>query len=365
MLGAQPSPAAIPGMLPLTLGHTPLAGPGRSVPVGAGPISTSAPTQVGCAGLDQVGGVGEPALSGGPQPHATGPGRSSTANSGGWLAAPDHGNRAAPVDSELFPAGASVATSAAGLSSAQLVSSSGLSATHSVNHDELPLSELVGMSQSSAPSRTIAVAGEALGATSGSGGGGSTPGASSRRSNDGMLIEIDIDSEPLSSLPNHSPAPPCAETRRTAQSPVAGAPCGHEEMVCDIEASVWPVGVGETQAGESQAGEGDNAKAKLFPCQRCPGVMLLKQYAGVWCVRCSRLPACEHSVWLPNGVVAAEPSGHCEVCGPRLGGEVRRLTLQMAPGHASTLLPAGSDTLQGVCIAGCSDTLERLGAQGL
>jgi len=61
--------------------------------------------------------------------------------------------------------------------------------------------------------------------------------------------------------------------------------------------------------------------------------------------------------------MAAAVDGHCASCTLRLNVDVRTLTVRVGHQHAATLLklPGGVDTLRGMCVAGCNDTLQRLG----
>lgn len=102
----------------------------------------------------------------------------------------------------------------------------------------------------------------------------------------------------------------------------------------------------------------------LFPCNVCrSGAMVLRQREGRWCVECSRHPHCDHGALLPSSVVAAAVDGHCAACTLRLQGDVRTLTIKVGHQHAAALLklPGGVDTLRGMCVAGCCNTLEILG----
>ncbi|CAE8596512.1 unnamed protein product [Polarella glacialis] len=115
-------------------------------------------------------------------------------------------------------------------------------------------------------------------------------------------------------------------------------------------------------AGSGGAGR-SGGSSSLTPCGACggQGSLVLRQNPR-WCVQCSRSPACQNTLWLPSCVVAAAVDGLCGTCGPRLQCDVRTLSLRLATGHnAGALLAVGEDTLRGVCIAGCNDTLSRLG----
>ncbi|CAK0799932.1 unnamed protein product [Prorocentrum cordatum] len=107
---------------------------------------------------------------------------------------------------------------------------------------------------------------------------------------------------------------------------------------------------------------GGSAGHPLFPCGSCgQGQLLLRQGdTAQWCAKCSR---CPHNVWLPGCVTAAAVDGFCAACTVRLGSEVRTLTVRVGREHGAALLrlPGGVDTLRGMCVAGCSDALLRLG----
>merc|ERR1712087_1036591 len=121
------------------------------------------------------------------------------------------------------------------------------------------------------------------------------------------------------------------------------------------------------------AGMGGAAGSPLFPCGACGGrnyadggrgQMLLRQKDMQWLAACSRHPTCQNILRLPSCVTAAAIDGHCAACTLRLGTDVRTLTVRVGGAHAATLvkMPGGVDTLRGVCIAGCTDILSRLGA---
>mmetsp|Transcript_30837 Transcript_30837/g.88644 ORF Transcript_30837/g.88644 Transcript_30837/m.88644 type:complete len:728 (-) Transcript_30837:49-2232(-) len=102
----------------------------------------------------------------------------------------------------------------------------------------------------------------------------------------------------------------------------------------------------------------------LFPCAVCnAGSLVLRQRDLRWTIECSRYPSCNHAVLLPSSIMAAAVDGHCASCTLRLNVDVRTLTVRVGHQHAATLLklPGGVDTLRGMCVAGCNDTLQRLG----
>lgn len=103
--------------------------------------------------------------------------------------------------------------------------------------------------------------------------------------------------------------------------------------------------------------------AALFPCSVCGGngQLLLKQRDEQWIAQCSRHPGCHNTVWLPRCVAAAAVDGCCANCTLRYKFEVRTLTVRVEMRQAVAVLPAGVDILRGVCLAGCSDSLGRLG----
>ncbi|CAE7426454.1 unnamed protein product [Symbiodinium sp. CCMP2592] len=104
----------------------------------------------------------------------------------------------------------------------------------------------------------------------------------------------------------------------------------------------------------------------LFPCSVCSGQgrMQLRHVGDRWSARCSRHASCGNTQWLPSCVVAAAVDGHCGPCSLRMGAEVRTLSIRIGRDQQQTLLrlPSGTDTLRGMCIAGCHDLMSLLGA---
>eukprot|EP00441_Pelagodinium_beii_P004373 CAMPEP_0197690192 /NCGR_PEP_ID=MMETSP1338-20131121/107998_1 /TAXON_ID=43686 ORGANISM="Pelagodinium beii, Strain RCC1491" /NCGR_SAMPLE_ID=MMETSP1338 /ASSEMBLY_ACC=CAM_ASM_000754 /LENGTH=559 /DNA_ID=CAMNT_0043272613 /DNA_START=66 /DNA_END=1745 /DNA_ORIENTATION=+ len=134
-----------------------------------------------------------------------------------------------------------------------------------------------------------------------------------------------------------------------------------------LEATVVPAAISPPETGRVGSGmlSGASTGTPLFPCGACGGRgrMQLKQQEMRWCVRCSKHSSCQHMIWLPSCVMAAAVDGHCAACALRLGAEVRTLTIRVGRQHSVALskLPGGVDTLRGMCIAGCNDTLSLLG----
>jgi len=98
----------------------------------------------------------------------------------------------------------------------------------------------------------------------------------------------------------------------------------------------------------------------LFVCS-CGGRISLRQRDLRWWAQCSRHPACSNGVCLPGSISAAVVDGHCATCTLQRGADVRTLTVRLAPSHAVGMLAAGTSVLRGLCVAGCSDVLGRLG----
>eukprot|EP00931_Biecheleriopsis_adriatica_P037331 TRINITY_DN21408_c0_g1_i1.p1 TRINITY_DN21408_c0_g1~~TRINITY_DN21408_c0_g1_i1.p1 ORF type:complete len:654 (-),score=159.16 TRINITY_DN21408_c0_g1_i1:34-1968(-) len=111
---------------------------------------------------------------------------------------------------------------------------------------------------------------------------------------------------------------------------------------------------------------GAAAGVSLFACPACQGKgsLKLQQVGTRWVARCVRQASCQNVIYLPSCIVAAAPDGHCAACALRLGCEVRTLTIRIGRDQTQSLrkLPGGHDTLRGVCIAGCNDTLSMLGS---
>lgn len=102
----------------------------------------------------------------------------------------------------------------------------------------------------------------------------------------------------------------------------------------------------------------------LHPCGACGGAVVLRQRDLRWSAECSRYPsACGNCVLLPSSIMGAAVDGHCATCTLRLKADVRTLTVRVGHHHAAALLklPGGVDTLRGICIAGCNNTLSALG----
>eukprot|EP00933_Yihiella_yeosuensis_P033074 TRINITY_DN26778_c0_g1_i1.p1 TRINITY_DN26778_c0_g1~~TRINITY_DN26778_c0_g1_i1.p1 ORF type:complete len:603 (+),score=126.60 TRINITY_DN26778_c0_g1_i1:247-1809(+) len=163
-------------------------------------------------------------------------------------------------------------------------------------------------------------------------------------------------------VPKTSPRPPPAAAD-TAKMPtelaVVAQPLPNPDLVM---AQTYHSGSGRAYAGAFPGAAGG---LPLFPCSACEGRgrLQLRQQGMRWCVRCSRHASCQNVIWLPSCVMAAAIDGHCAACALRLGSEVRTLTIRVGRDHADALrkLPGGVDTLRGMCIAGCNDTLSLLG----
>lgn len=158
--------------------------------------------------------------------------------------------------------------------------------------------------------------------------------------------------------------PPRPATLRDPQAP----PVAHEQPIAQEDAPQPPSETpytGRGAVGGSGALPGASAGHPLFACMACDGKgkLQLRQHGVRWCARCSRHSSCQHVIWLPSCIMAAAVDGHCAQCALRLGSEVRTLTVRVGREHLGALqkLPGGVDTLRGMCIAGCNDTLSLLG----
>lgn len=148
------------------------------------------------------------------------------------------------------------------------------------------------------------------------------------------------------------PPPPAAKGGPEAQRPLPGGGGG-------------ALGAARRSLSASRRRGGGVSGHPLFQCGSCgSGSLVLRQRDLRWCVECSRYPSCLQALQLPTCIMAAAVDGHCAVCTLRLGTDVRTLTVRVGREHSATLLrlPEGMDTLRGMCVAGCSDTLALLGA---